>query len=87
MNDFARLQWRCRRGIREMDLLLERFLQQHYASLSDNEKKIFDSLLDEPDPDLLNWIMGRSEPENTAYYPLLGKLRSLNPENNNKYAG
>lgn len=87
MNDQSRLLWRCRRGIREMDLLLERFLQQQYPRLTDTEKKIFDALLDEADPDLLNWIMGRSEPENSAYHPLLAKLRSVNPEKEDKYAG
>ena len=77
MNDQSRLIWRCRRGIREMDLLLERFLQKYYSELSDEEKNIFDSMLDETDPDLMNWIMGRTEPENPAYRPLLAKLRTM----------
>jgi len=87
MNDHSRLLWRCRRGIREMDLLLERFLQQQYPLLSDNEKKLFDLLLDESDPDLMNWIMGRTVPDNTAYMPLLAMLRSLNPEPRDDHAG
>lgn len=82
MNDQSRLLWRCRRGIREMDLLLERFLLNHYPLLSDEEKNIFDSLLDETDPDLMNWIMGRTKPENQAYLPLLAKLRSMDAEKN-----
>ena len=82
MDGFARLQWRCRRGIREMDLLLEGFLHSHYSNLSDEEKNIFDSLLDETDPDLMNWIMGRTEPENPAYLPVLAKLRSMDTDKN-----
>ena len=65
-----------------MDLLLEGFLHQHYPQLSDQEKQIFDSLLDETDPDLMNWIMGRTEPENPAYRPLLAKLTSMDPDKN-----
>ena len=87
MNDQSRLLWRCRRGIREMDLLLERFLQQHHPLLTEDEKKTFDALLDEADTDLLNWIMGRSEPENPSYNPLLARLRSSNLDDNDKNAG
>ena len=82
MNDHSRLLWRCRRGIREMDLLLERFLQIRYPGLSDEEKQLFDALLDETDPDLLAWIMGRREPDNPAYRPLLAKLKSLEADDN-----
>ena len=71
-----RLLWRCRRGIKEMDLLLENFLHQQYPALSDADKQTFETLLDESDPDLLNWLMGRSEPDNTAYLPLLARIKS-----------
>lgn len=78
MSDQSRLLWRCRRGIREMDILLESFMEKHYPALSDEEKKMFELFLDETDTDILNWIMGRAEPENSAYKPLLEKLQSLN---------
>lgn len=62
----SRLLWRCRRGIREMDIVLTEFLEQSYDTLPDDGKKAFIQLLDEPDLDILNWIMGKGEPENTA---------------------
>ena len=62
----SRLLWRCRRGIREMDIVLTEFLQQSYDTLPDDSKKAFVQLLDEPDLDILNWIMGKGEPENIA---------------------
>jgi antitoxin CptB len=67
MNDRNRLQWRCRRGIRELDLLLRRFLEQRYDRLSHEDKRMFEYLLDQNDPDLLAWLMGNSDPleENT----------------------
>jgi antitoxin CptB len=67
MNDRNRLQWRCRRGIRELDLLLRRFLEHGYDRLSHEDKRMFEYLLDQNDPDLLAWLMGNSDPleENT----------------------
>ena len=82
MNNQSRLLWRCRRGIREMDLLLETFMHRHYPSLSEDEKKLFEAFLDESDPDLLNWIMGRNEPGNVAYLPLLAKIKSSGTDPN-----
>lgn len=82
MNDQSRLLWRCRRGIREMDLLLETFMHRHYPTLTDEEKTLFETFLDESDPDLMNWIMGRSEPGNSAYLPLLAKIKAPDTESN-----
>ncbi len=62
----SRLLWRCRRGIREMDIILTEFLEQSYDALADEDKKAFVQLLDEPDLDILNWIMGKGEPDNIA---------------------
>lgn len=61
-NDRSRLLWRCRRGIREMDIVLQDFLNQSYDSLSDADKNTFSALLDEADLDILNWLMGKDEP-------------------------
>jgi len=54
----ARLRWRCRRGTKELDLILTRFLEQEYASLSDAQKDDFEALLLEQDPDLAGWLWG-----------------------------
>jgi antitoxin CptB len=58
----SRLMWRCRRGIREMDIVLQAFLNESYDSLSDKDKDTFSQLLDEADLDILNWIMGKDTP-------------------------
>ncbi|MBF8269043.1 MAG: hypothetical protein HW386_752 [Gammaproteobacteria bacterium] len=59
-----------------MDLLLENFVHKQYPALSDADKQVFAALLEESDPDLLCWLMGRSEPDNTAYRPLLAQIKS-----------
>ena len=71
----ARLRWRCRRGIKEMDVLLERFLACDYPSLAADEQGLFEKLLEEADLDLYGWIMERAEPGNPDYLPLVEGLR------------
>lgn len=72
----SRLRWLCRRGTREMDLLLLRFLEQGYPHLNPGEKTLFGALLDETDPDLYAWLTGQSEPANPDYLPLISKINS-----------
>ncbi|WJW76747.1 succinate dehydrogenase assembly factor 2 [Thiohalobacter sp. IOR34] len=61
----ARLHWQCRRGMRELDLLLLGFLEQGYAALDDRGRAAFDTLLSYPDPLLLEILMGRQTPADT----------------------
>ena len=71
----SRLLWRCRRGIREMDIVLQSFLNQSYDTLSDTDKNSFAQLLDEADLDILNWIMGKDEPKNDAIKNIITLIR------------
>jgi len=77
MNDLSRLRWRCRRGTREMDILLESFLDRYYGDLSESERKSFDRLLDESDADIFDWIRGRTSPGNTEYCGIIRSLQTL----------
>ena len=45
--------------MRELDLLLQTFLTEHYPSLPTSDQQAFAELLDYPDQDLLSWILGR----------------------------
>lgn len=62
-SNHARLLWRCRRGIREMDILLENFMNTTYPKLKQADKEAFEHLLDESDMDIYNWIKGSSIPD------------------------
>jgi len=57
-----RLRWQCRRGLLELDVLLVRFLEQHYSALNQTEQGAFQSLLEQPDQTLLSWFQGQQEP-------------------------
>lgn len=59
----AKLRWACRRGMLELDILLSRFLEEKYPTLSVEEKKIFEKLLTCQDPDLFNWLTGNVQPK------------------------
>ena len=76
MNELARLRWRCRRGTREMDLLLESFLDQCYPDLSTDQQQAFARLLDESDLDILGWVTGKKQPPDRAYLDLIEILRN-----------
>ena len=79
MSELSRLRWRCRRGIKEMDLILQGFLGQNYPTLSAQQKSLFDQILDETDLDILDWILGRSQPDNAEYEELIQLFRQLKP--------
>ena len=63
MGDLDRIRWRCRRGLLELDLVLEAFLERGYGRLDAGQRGLFNELLDRPDNDLLDLALGRSEPE------------------------
>ncbi|MFZ3019075.1 MAG: succinate dehydrogenase assembly factor 2 [Gallionella sp.] len=56
-----RMRWRCRRGLLELDIVLGRFVERHYATLDEAELEAFDALLDMPDNPLWDMIAGRLE--------------------------
>jgi antitoxin CptB len=71
----ARLRWRCRRGMLELDVVLQRFLAAHVASLSDTELDAFERLLQTPDPELLGYVQGTCEPADSGLRQLVAKIR------------
>ena len=60
--ELSRLRWQCRRGMLELDLFLEGFMDKAYIQLSAEEKETFNRLLETPDQMLLDYLMGRVIP-------------------------
>ena len=58
----TKLAWHCRRGMLELDLILQRFIKTHLDLLSSQEINAFDTLLGCTDPELYAWLMGYEEP-------------------------
>ena len=65
-----RLKWKCRRGLLELDLVLERYLRQY------PEDAELDSLLDLPDNDLWDIVSGRSERYDGSLSGIVARLRA-----------
>ena len=55
--DTNRLYWQCRRGMLELDYLLQHFLSNHYSHLTPTDQQCFVRLLKESDEDLSNWLI------------------------------
>jgi antitoxin CptB len=70
----AQLRWRCRRGMRELDVLLERYLQERYPSAAAAEQLAFEALLDLPDPQLFAYLMRRDRPADPEWVHVIDKL-------------
>lgn len=59
----SRLLWKCRRGMLELDSVLQKFIANEIDRLTENQLKAFDNLLTHNDPILYAWLMGHEEPE------------------------
>jgi len=59
----SRLVWRCRRGVKELDLLLLGWLNTQFEGASPQLKAGFEALLELPDPLLLRYVLGKEAPE------------------------
>ncbi len=74
-----RLTFLCRRGMREMDMLLDRWLAQKFASASDAQLAVFQRLLDTEDDELWDWMIGKQTPADTEIKALISEICSLPP--------
>ncbi len=71
-----RLKWRSRRGLLELDLVLERFWKATGDELSDADAAALERLLQLPDNDLLDLVMGRAQAPDGQLRDMVHKLRS-----------
>jgi antitoxin CptB len=68
------LRWRCRRGMKELDVLLTRYLERDYYKVPPAQRQAFESLLEMADPDILDYILGRKMPENRELSLVIARL-------------
>ena len=78
MKEPERVRWRCRRGMLELDIVLDRFIEQHYASLNKAQQAALDRLLDMPDPTLWDMIANAGvSPLQSERYGVLELLQAV----------
>ena len=78
-----KLRWKSRKGIRELDILLQNYLDTHYSSLDSLDKKLFEEILEIDTYDLLNAISGKSS-YNEKYESIITQLSKLSTLKNGK---
>lgn len=71
----GRLAWRCRRGMKELDLLLTRYLRERWPEADAAERSAFERLLEQPDPLLADYLFEREAPPDAITARLLSWLR------------
>ena len=74
VND-AQLRWQCRRGMRELDILLTNYFESDYLQASEEQKQAFRELLALPDPDLIGYLLGGQSPPNAALANVVNQIR------------
>lgn len=58
----AKIIWQCRRGMLELDLILNRFVALHWDALTAQQRSAFEQLLKFSDPEIHLWLMGNEVP-------------------------
>ena len=74
--ELGRIRWHCRRGLLELDLILEQFNRRHLAGLDAEQLARFKELLVFPDNDLLDLVMRRAAPPDHRFDAVLQLLRA-----------
>jgi antitoxin CptB len=75
MAELDRIRWHCRRGLLELDLVLSRFLDREFGSLSPAEQAAFKVLLELSDNDLWDLVSGRADPGAGPQGRVVARLR------------
>ena len=75
MSEDDRIRWHCRRGLLELDLVLNQFLESRFNQLTTEQKGALTRLLDLPDNDLWDLVIGRAETDDVACAEIVSMLR------------
>ena len=77
--ELRKLRWRCRRGMRELDQLLERWLDREWRQSPTAQREVFLRLLASEDDRLWRWFLGHEAPDDVEIAALVGHIRALPP--------
>jgi len=75
--ELKRIRWRCRRGMRELDQLFDRYLARCWATESEPQRGAFLRLLDCEDDKLWRWFMGYEHCPDAELAALVERIRQL----------
>ena len=75
--ELRRLRWRCRRGMRELDQLMLRYLDGRWPVADESERALFLQLMDTEDDKLWRWFMGYEHCPDAELAALVERIRQL----------
>ncbi len=71
------MRWLCRRGMKELDVVMSGYLEQYYPTASSEEQTLFRTLLDMQDPELYGLLLGRSVTDDPKLESFVEFLRGM----------
>jgi antitoxin CptB len=75
--EYSRLRWHCRRGMRELDELLSRYLEDEYRRASTSDREAFGRILELQDPEIFGYLLGRAIPEEESLRHVIARIRRV----------
>ncbi len=73
----SQVKWKCRKGLRELDILLSRYFEEKYSDLTDKEKLVFLEFIELDTYEILDMLTNKSS-NDVKYKNILLALKSLN---------
>ena len=74
------LRWRCRRGMKELDVILERYAAALLPQAGTAERRLFARLLEHPDPELAGYFLGGEVPPEPGMAQLVTRITGAGGE-------
>lgn len=68
------MRWASRRGMLELDLVLEPFVVARYPGLDERDRQRFQQLMTSEDQDLFAWFLGREQPDSEELVAIVNKV-------------
>lgn len=76
-NKLSKVQWRCKRGMLELDLMLQNFCSTAYVNMAPSKQVLFEELLEQEDQDLQRWLVGNEPCSQAKLQDLILVIRHM----------
>jgi len=76
--EYSEFKWRCRRGMLELDILLNSYLEKNYNSMSQQQGDVFSEVLDYPDQVLFDLLLGNMQSSDASVNRLVSEIQHIN---------
>ena len=75
--EYSELKWRCRRGMLELDILLNSYLDKNYSTMSPQQGDVFSEVLDYPDQVLFDLLLGNMQSSDARVNRLVSEIQRI----------